>query len=59
MGLAPVRWHGFPKRCHQLVRLLAPVRGAQAKMGGDDPQQSLADQKVRIDRPARFVASDG
>ena len=42
MGLAPVRWHGFPKHCRQLVRLLAPFRGVQTKMGGDDPQHSLA-----------------
>ena len=59
MGLAPVRRNWIPERCHQAVRLLAPFRAVQAKMGSDYPQHSLTDQNVRIDSPTRFVAGDG
>jgi len=44
MGLASVRQNWCPERCHQPVRLLTPFRGMQAKMGGDDPEDSFIDQ---------------
>lgn len=56
MCVATICRHRFFKRRHQLVRLLMSFRGVQTKMGAYNPQNSLADQKVCIDRPTGLVA---
>jgi hypothetical protein len=58
MGLALFRPARSSKCRHQPVRLLASFDRVQTKMGRNDPQHSFADQNIRINRSARFVAGN-
>ena len=59
VGFAPVQRKASAERRHEPICLQPPLTCAQAKMRRNDAQYPITEEKVGVDRSARFIAGDG